>query len=32
MLIASGISDDGIIAGSGWDEDGAFHPLLFIPA
>jgi hypothetical protein len=30
-ITVSGISDDGIIAGSGWDEDGGFHPLLFIP-
>lgn len=32
MLTVSGISDDGIISGSGWDEDGGFHPLLFVPA
>ena len=29
---ATGISDEGIIAGEGWDEDGAFHPLLFVPS
>lgn len=32
MITLAGISDDGVIAGSGFDEDGAFHPLLFVPA
>lgn len=31
-LSVSGISDDGIISASGWDADGGFHPLLFVPA
>lgn len=30
-LNARGISDDGVVAASGWDADGAFHPLLFVP-
>ena len=32
QLVLSGISDDGVVAASGWDDDGAFHPLLFVPA
>ena len=28
----NGISDDGIISGGGYDADGGFHPLLFVPA
>ncbi|MCC6703862.1 MAG: hypothetical protein IT334_03230 [Thermomicrobiales bacterium] len=31
-IFANGISDDGIISGSAYDEDGGFHPLLFVPA
>jgi hypothetical protein len=31
-LSVFGISNDGIIAGHGWDADGGFHPLLFVPA
>lgn len=31
-IFLSGISDDGIISGDGWDEDGGSHPLLFVPA
>ncbi len=31
-LVINGISDDGVISGSGWDKDGGFHPLLFVPA
>lgn len=28
----NGISDDGVISGGGYDADGGFHPLLFVPA
>jgi hypothetical protein len=31
-LSVSGISDDGVISGHGFDADGGFHPLLFVPS
>lgn len=32
ISIVNGISDDGVISGGGYDADGGFHPLLFVPA
>lgn len=32
LISVSDMSDDGAITGSGWDADGGYHPLLFVPA